>query len=81
MWTEACVILGLTELQPVKQEASPFRGGEKSPFPLDPLIDLLSVYLDLGRRIHGEPDLAVRYFDDFDFYVIADDDGLFLAPS
>lgn len=27
---EACVILGLTELQPVKQEASPFKGGEKS---------------------------------------------------
>ena len=28
---EACVILGHTKLQPVKQEASPFKGGEKSP--------------------------------------------------
>ena len=27
---EACVILGHTKLQPVKQEASPFKGGEKS---------------------------------------------------
>ena len=28
---EACVILGHTKLQPVKQEAPPFKGGEKSP--------------------------------------------------
>ena len=38
---EACVILGHTKLQPVKQEASPFKGGEKS-LNKDTLLNLLS---------------------------------------
>src|SRR5512132_166168 len=51
-------------------------GGRAAVLPLDPLVDLLAMDLDVERRFDAELDLAAAHFQDDDLDVVADADVL-----